>query len=111
MQNEIEDLVQQYISSCPSYQFPPSGDRHPAVLALGIGMREWLISRLGGPIPYWQAMLDAARIWFPPGTDSREFRIFCNLFEGAGNVGGDGFPEYDAIAEQYLAWRRSCRAN
>lgn len=109
MSTLIEALVDQYIAACPTYTFPPSGERHPAVLAIGTEMQNWLMAKLGGPSPYWQAMLDSAKVWFPPGTDSREFRIYCNLFEAAGNVGGNGHPDYDAIARQYHEWRKTLK--
>lgn len=95
--------------SHPGYEYPPSGDRHPSVLAIGTKVKSWIIERLGGPIPYWRAMLESARIWFPPGCESREFRIFRTMFEADGNIGLDALPDYEPLASEYNEWRRSVR--
>src|SRR4051812_35958228 len=89
----FDQLIAEYVGSHPEYQYPSSGDRHPAILAQGSGIKTWLIERLGGFPEYLTSLIDAARIWFPPGCNEREFRIFCHLFEGSANVGWGNFPE------------------
>jgi hypothetical protein len=106
----IDTYVTEYLSAHPNYAFPPSGDRHPAILALGVQMKGWLMDRLGGPLPYWRAMLDSASAWFPPGCDSREFRIFYTLLEADANIWWQGRGEFEPLTAEYTAWRRRVKA-
>jgi hypothetical protein len=106
MSTEIDLLVGEYLATHPEYEFPPSGDRHSSVLAIGRQMKPWLMDRLGGPLPYWRAMLESAKVWFPQGCQSREFRIFCTLFEADGNTFWNGHLELEALAREYNVWRR-----
>ena len=110
MNVEIDLLVAEYIATHPEYQFPPSGDRHPAVLALGTRIKRSLMDHLGGPLPYWWAMLESAKAWFPPGCTSREFRIFCSIFEADGNTFWTGRAEFEPLDREYDVWRRQVEA-
>ena len=101
---ELEDLIQEYLLLHPDYRYPLSGDRHPAILCLG-SMKSWLIARKGGPVSFFRTVLEAAKFWFPPGCGSREFKIFCVLFEGEGNIAWEGRPELEALAMEYNRWR------
>jgi hypothetical protein len=105
----IEQLLSEYREAHPEYQFPPSGDRHPAILVFGTQTTGWLIERVGAPSVFLNTLLDAAKIWFPPGCKSREFRIFRTLFEGLANVSWGNFPEYQPITDRYLAWLKSLK--
>ena len=105
MKTEIDSLVEQYLEGHPNFKYPPSEDRHPAILALGNEIKGWLIERVGGPLPYWQMMLRSAKIWFKPDVKGREFRIFCNLFEAEGNISWSGRPEFELLTQEYKTWR------
>jgi hypothetical protein len=105
----FDQLIAEYVGSHPEYKYPESGDRHPAILAHGSDIKPWLIERLGGFPRYLTALIDAARIWFPPGCREREFRIFCVLFEGSSNVGWGNFPEMHPYSDRYVTWMFSVR--
>ncbi len=104
----IGRLITEYIANHPEYEYPPSGDRHPAILAFGTNIQGWLIERMGGPT-YLVALIDAAKDWFPPGCKSREFRIFCNLFEGHANVAWGHREDLQWISDRYVTWYREMR--
>jgi hypothetical protein len=110
MPTEIEVFVKDYLATHPEYEYPESGDRHPAILASGAQMQPWLVERFGGPLPYWKAMFESAKVWFKPGCDSREFRIFCFFFEAEGNICWGGRPEFEALSSEYNTWRRTTRS-
>src|SRR5689334_22662024 len=105
MNTEIDLLVGEYLSAHPEYAYPSSGDRHPAILALGDQMQSWLMNHFGGPLPYWRTMLESAKVWFPRGCQSREFRIFCALFEADGNTNWSGHLDLEALAREYHVWQ------
>lgn len=109
MKTTISALVEQYIASHPDCEFPESGDRHPSILAIGSKTQAWLCEQLGGIWVFWDAMLDGAKVWFTPENfrNSREFRVFCYLFESVGNLGADSVPEYLQLCNKYHIWRRS----
>jgi len=100
----FDQLIAEYVASHPKYQYPANGDRHPAILAQVCDIKTWLIARLGGFEKYLTALIDAARIWFPPGCRGREFRIFCYMFEGSANVGWGNFPEMRPYSDRYCSW-------
>lgn len=106
---QIDILVGEYLATHPFFEYSETGDRHPSVLAIGGQKSPWLHSVLGGPQAYWRAMLCAARVWFAHegAENTREFRLFCNLFEIEGNVSGNGAPGYEALAHTYREWRRT----
>lgn len=103
---QIDGFVKRYLQEHPDFEYPPSGDFHPAILA-SCGMKDWIVSRIGGPLPFWRAMLRAARVWFPPGDTSREFRLFCTFFEIEGCTWWNGIPVYEALEREYVEWRRN----
>lgn len=108
---QIDGFVQRYLREHPEFEYPPSGDFHPAILA-SCGMKGWIIDQMNGPLPFWRAMLRAARVWFPPGVtsrDSREFRLFCTFFEIEGCTLWNGIPVYEELERDYCAWRKSVR--
>ena len=109
MKTQIDILVGEYLATHPFFEYPQTGDRHPSVLAIGGQINPWLLKVLGGPTEYWLAMLASAKVWFDhDGAEhSMEFRLFCYCFEAAGNVSGNGAPEYEALANVYRGWRRS----
>lgn len=107
MTTEIDELVERYLAAHPDHKFPKNGMRHPAVLAIVGDIKDWLIDEYGGLLPYWTAMLKSARIWFQPGDDSPEFRIFRVLFEAEGNSFWSGDRDFEALAREYNAWRDS----
>jgi hypothetical protein len=109
MTTDIEKHVIAYLTDHPEYQYPASGDRHPSILAAGPQMKPWIMERLGGPLPFWKAMLESAKVWFGPGCDSREFRLFCSFLEAEGNVWWNGLPEFEALSAEYNGWRRGVR--
>jgi hypothetical protein len=100
----FDQLIAEYVGSHPDYTYPESGDRHPAILAQGTSIKPWLIDRLGGFPKYLTAILDAAKIWFPPGCRDREFRLFCHLFEISANCGWGNFPEMKPYDDRYCTW-------
>lgn len=51
-------------------------------------------------------MLASAKAWFPPGCESREFRIFCNFFEAEDNIWWQGRPEFEPVWDEYAAWKK-----
>lgn len=106
---EIDGLVAGYIEEHPAYRYPRNGMTHPAILAITGEIKPWLMRVLGGPLPYWQAMLDSARIWFKPGDKTEEFRLFRLLFEGEGNSFWNGDPELEALAREYNDWIRGMK--
>lgn len=107
MTTEIDGLVEKYLDAHPDHRFPENGMRHPAVLATVGDIKHWLIKQYGGPLPYWTAILHSARIWFKPGDDSPEFRVFKVLFEAEGNVFWSGRSEFEALGREYNEWRVS----
>ena len=109
MKTTITVLVEQYIASHSEFQFPESGDRHPSILAIGDQIQARLCAQLGGIWGFWDAMLDDANLWFTRENykDSREFRLFCYIFESVGNLGADSVPAYLELCNKYHAWRRS----
>jgi hypothetical protein len=106
----IDSYVNEYLATHPNFEFPKSGDRHPSVLAIGNQMKGWLMDRLGGPVPYWRAMLESANTWFPPGCESREFRIFCTLIEGEERIWWQGRPEFEPVWDEYAAWKKRVKS-
>lgn len=106
---QIDGFVQRYLAEHPDFEYPPSGDLHPAILA-SCGMKDWIVSRIGGPLPFWRAMLRAARVWFPPGDTSREFRLFCTFFEIEGCTWWNGISVYEELSRDYMAWRQGVRS-
>ena len=106
---EIDRLVAEYLATHPEFEYPPSGDRHPAILAVGSQMKPWMMDHYGGPLPFWRAMLESAKVWFPLGCDSQEFRIFRLFFEGEGNIWREGNLELEAVAREYNVWRKHVR--
>jgi hypothetical protein len=72
----METLVAEFLWTHPDYDFQSVEIKHPCVLAF-FGAREWLIDRLGSYEDNLRAMLAAAREWFPPGTNTPAFRVFC----------------------------------
>lgn len=106
---EIDELVEQYIAEHPEYEYPPSGDKHPAILASVGPIKNALMDQEGGPLPYYKKLLEAAKIWFADGQDTREFRLFCKFFEAEGNTWWNGNPELEALAREYNAWRIKVR--
>lgn len=106
---QIDGFVQRYLKEHPDFEYPPSGDFHSAILANGT-MKSWIIDRIGGPLPFWRAMLRAGRVWFPPGDTSREFRLFCTFFEIEGCTWWNGIPIYQELEMEYSAWRKNMRS-
>lgn len=106
---QIDGFVQRYLKEHPDFEYPTSGDFHPAILANGT-MKSWIIDRIGGPLPFWRAMLRAARVWFPQGHTSREFRLFCTFFEIEGCTWWNGISVYQELEKEYCAWRKSVRS-
>lgn len=106
---QIDGFVQRYLKEHPDFEYPPSGDFHPAILA-SCGMKNWIVDRIGGPLPFWRTMLRAARVWFPPGDTSREFRLFCTFFQIEGCTWWNGIPVYEELEREYCAWRKSVRS-
>lgn len=106
----IDYLVEEYLATHPEFEYPQSGDTHPAILACGQVMKPWLMDRLGGPLSYWNALLTAAKYWFEPDCDPREFRIFCYFFEAEGCLGYMEGPGYQPLIEDYNAWRMKVRS-
>lgn len=104
---DIDTLIGEYLRQHPALA-SPGGDQHPAVLAIG-AMKPWLMVRLGGPLPYWQAMVQAAKVWFASGEPTREFRIFCNLFEAEGRVFWKGVADFQPLTQDYADWRKHLR--
>ena len=102
---EIDVLVHKYLQENPSFKYPPSGDKHPSILAMATQIKPWIIDRLGGVEQYWKVMLRSAKLWFTPGSDSREYKIFCTRFEAEGNTFWEGRPEFEKISKEYLEWR------
>jgi hypothetical protein len=107
MRTEIDLLVEQYLATHPEFEFPEAG-RHPSILAIG-KLKSWLMDHYGGPLPFWRAMLESAKVWFPLGCDSKEFRIFRTFFEGEGNLFWEGHTKLEALAREYNVWRRHVR--
>lgn len=107
---KIEYLVTQYLRANPSYVYPPSGDTHPSVLAIGTKLQGWLMDALGGVKEYWIVMFAAAQVWFADLESephlAREFNIFCQFFDMPGCLGYEGDSEYKALYAECLAWRR-----
>jgi len=104
---EIDIFVSEYLTSHPDHELPANGMRHTAVLACVGEIKRSLMDHYGGPLPYWQAILRSARIWFQPGDRSAEFRLFKLLFEGEGNIWWGGLPEFDPLDREYNEWRIS----
>lgn len=102
---DIAALVQSYLEEHPGYALP-SGDTHPAVLALSKPVMGWLIERVGGNESYWEALLRSARVWFSDDMDSRACRIFRARFEGEGNIFWQGNPRLEALCRDYDQWRK-----
>ncbi len=100
----FDQLIAEYVATHPNYRYPKGGHRHPAILAHGQGIKSWLIERMGGFKNYLTEIIDAAKIWFPPGCCSREFRIFCILFEGSAAVGWGNYPEMRPYDDRYCTW-------
>lgn len=107
MDTKNDLLVAEYLATHPD--FVPSGHRHPSIVAIGEPLQPWLTDILGGSLGFWQAMLKAAKTWFPVGSTGHplEFRLFCYYFEAAGNTFWEGRPEFEWLQQEYLAWRRS----
>lgn len=110
MQTPIDKLVNEYLATHPSYEYPRSGDVHSSVLMIGSEIKGWITNRLGGPLAYWTAGLESAKHWFPPGTDSKEYRMFRLHFEATGNASWNGLPEFDALDSDYGQWWRGMQS-
>jgi hypothetical protein len=99
----IDALLARYLADNPGYGVP-SGDRHPAILALSIPVKHWICDQLGIE-RYWRHMLSAAEVWFQEPYERRIFRYFCLRFEAEGNIFWQGRPEFVAISGRYTQWR------
>lgn len=107
---EIDTLVRQYLQEHPDFIFPESGDLHPAILASGTTILQWLSEKCEGRVACGEAMLRSAKIWFASGGFEREFNVFCLLFEAAANVSWDSQNErLVALYDDYNEWRHTIR--
>lgn len=102
---EIDVLVHKYLREHPDYEYPPSGDRHPNILAMTSQMKPWIMDQLGGAKQYWLIILRSAKLWFMQDRNCREYKIFCARFESEGNTFWNGRTEFEDLSKEYLEWR------
>lgn len=71
-----------------------------------------LVDDLGGIVPFWWAVLEAVKEWFPEPGDSFEYRAFKSAFFGACGLAVDtDFEEgMNEAWEEFKAWE-NCKLN
>src|SRR5215831_1809671 len=108
MAQRIDLLILEYLQAHPDYQFPPKA-RHPAILAMAGPISHWLIQRLGGLVPWLNAVVEAGEAWFTPGYDEFALKMFCYFFEGSASIGWGNRLDCQEVSSRYDRWRRTVR--
>ena len=106
---KVAGSVHRYLKQHERLLAMPPNYWHPSAIAMSYDVMKSMMHEVGGPIAYWQLMLEAAKEWFPNGEPADLYKLFCTRFETIDQELWKEAGDFNIVKMIYDGWRDSLK--